>query len=400
MPEADQHTQAPKQQAPSSGGGAEQPEQDAKEMSEAFAKELAKGITAAEPAGDPEVMVAFTLGWQMSELYKPGSWRGQDAKPEEDLPGLGHLGGKERAELGLKQIEVGLKTLEKKIESGGLPVPAVTEATAAVPTKLPDAAYEKAIFELHVNLLTTLTAAHFKLGKAYGLGRALADTTRLPKDLATLKKELDGARIANLTAWLSDLTSLFPPHAGHVVHDSLEAWRDWAASATTDSPENKSIALLRRQGQRWRSLLSGEKSAADALSPKDYVAAGELTITHTGKLAQEFLEKYKRPLGLAASLFVVGLGLVIWDPTGGSLAGGLATIIASLGLTWKGVGSSLGTTAAKIERPIWQGALDTQITTSLGLIPGTTPAKRYIAPAPKMPPTSTDTETTTAAATD
>jgi hypothetical protein len=399
MPEAGQHTQAPKQQTPPNRGGAEQPEKDAKEMSEAFAKELAKGITAAETAGDPEVMVAFTLGWQMSELYKPGSWRGQDAKPEEDLPGLGHLGGRERAQLGLKQIEVGLKTLETKIKSSGLPAPTVTEATAAVPTKVPDAAYEKAIFELHVNLLTTLTAAHFKLGKAYGLGRSLADTTRLPKDLDTLKKKLKGPRIANLTAWLSDLTSLFPPHAGHVVHGSLEAWREWAASATED-PENKSIALLRRQGQRWRSLLSGEKNAADALSVKDYVEAGELTITQTGKLAKEFLAKYKRPLGLAAVLFAVGLGLVIWDPTGGSLAGGLATIIASLGLTWKGVGSSLGTTAAKIEHPIWQGALDTQITTALGLIPGTTPAKRYVAPTPKVLPTPTDNETTTAAATD
>ena len=89
MPDAGQHTQAPKQQAPPNGGGAEQAEKDAKEMSEAFAKELAKGITAAEPAGDPEVMVAFTLGWQMSELYKPGSWRGRDAKP--DQVGAVHL---------------------------------------------------------------------------------------------------------------------------------------------------------------------------------------------------------------------------------------------------------------------------------------------------------------------
>ncbi len=398
MPEARQHTQTP-QQPPPSRGAAEQAEKDAKETGEAFFNELTKGITAAEPAGDPEVIVAFTLGWQMSELYKPGTWRSRDAKPEDDLPGLGHLGGKERAQLGLKQIEVGLKTLEAKIKDSGLAVPTVTAAATALPTKIPDVAYEKAIFELHVNLLTTLTAAHFKIGKAYGLGRALADTTRLPSDLAALKKELKGPRIANLTAWLSDLTSLFPPHAGHVVHDSIEAWRDWAAGATTD-PENKAIPLLRRQGQRWRSLLSGEKNAADALSIKDYVDAGELTITQTGKLAREFIEKYKRPLGLAAFVFCLGLGLVIWDPTGGSLAGGLATIVASLGLTWKGIGASLGTTAAKIERPIWQGALDTQITTSLGLIPGTTPAKKYVTPTPKAPPIPTDNEASTATAAD
>ena len=54
MPEAGHHTQAPKQQAPPNGGGAEQPEKEAKEMSEAVAKELAKGVTAAEPAGDPK----------------------------------------------------------------------------------------------------------------------------------------------------------------------------------------------------------------------------------------------------------------------------------------------------------------------------------------------------------
>ena len=78
------------------------------------------------------MIVAFTLGWQMSELYKPSSWRGQDAKPEEDLPDLGRLGGKERAQLGLKQIEVGLKTLETKIKSSGLAVPTVTEAATGV----------------------------------------------------------------------------------------------------------------------------------------------------------------------------------------------------------------------------------------------------------------------------
>ena len=398
MAEAGQHTQqvAQRQQ---DGDIPQQTAKGTQEAGEALAKQFAKDITAAEPAGDPEVMVAFALGWQMSELYRPGSWRSQDAKPESDLPGLGHLGGKERAQLGLKQIEVGLKTLEAEIKNSGLTVPTVTAAATALPTRIPDPAYEKAIFELHVNLLTTLTAAHFKLGKAYGLGRALADTTRLPKDLATLKKELKGPRIANLTAWLSDLTSLFPPHAGHVVHDSLESWRDWAARATTD-PENKAIALLRRQGQRWRSLLSGEKNAADALSNKDYVEAGEMTITHTGKLAREFIKNYKRQLGLAAFVFCLGLGLVIWDPTGGSLAGGLATIIASLGVTWKGIGSSLGTTAAKIERPIWQGALDTQITTSLGLIPGTAPAKKYVAPTPKSPTTPTADEIATAAADD
>ncbi len=352
-----------------------------KEAGEALVKEFAKGVTVAEPTGDPEVMAAFALGWQMSELYKPNSWPAGNAAPEPDLPGLGRLGGKERAELGLDQVAVGLKKLETAIKDADLPIPSVTQAKAAIPGNMPNVAYSKAIFELHIALLTTLTAAHFKLGKAYGLGRALADTTRVPKDLDTLKRELDPHRVTNLTNWLSDLTSLFPAHAGHVVHDSLEAWRDWAANAAPDGDaSSKEIGLLRRQGQRWRSLLSGEKSATDALNLNDYVKAGELALSHSSSLALNFLGRFKLAVSIVAILFVGGLALIIAEPSAGGIAAGLAGIFASLGLTWKGVGASLGSTAAKMEKPIWGGALDTQIADSISLIPGGESAGKYIPP--------------------
>jgi hypothetical protein len=354
-----------------------------KEAGEAFAKELLRGIAASDPAGDPGVLCAFAIGWQMSELYKPGSWRG-DARREDDLPGLGSLGGRERALLGLDQISVGLKKLEAPVLAAGLEVPDPKAAKAAVPAGGPNAPYEEAVFELHVSILTTLTATHFKLGKAYGLGRALADTTRLPRDLGTLKRELEPHRITNLTNWLSDLTSQFPPHAAHVVHDSLEAWRSWAAAAEHD-PEGKAPSLLRRQGQRWRSLLTGEKAATDALKIEDYVKAGELALSHTSTLARGFIARFKIAASLAVVLFIGGLLLVIFEPTAGSVAGGLAGILASIGLTWKGVGASLGSTAAKLERPVWEGALDTQLTASTLLTPPTEAAREYAIPAQPRP---------------
>lgn len=141
-----------------------------KEAGEALAKELVAGVSAPEPAGDPEVMVAFVLGWQMSELYNPGSWPGKDAQPDADLPGLSELGGSQRAALGLKQVEVGLKSLEDKVKAAGLNVPSVAEAKEKLPAAKLEGPYRAAIFELHVELLTTLTATHFKLGKSYGLG--------------------------------------------------------------------------------------------------------------------------------------------------------------------------------------------------------------------------------------
>ncbi len=356
----------------------------AQEAGDALVTEFAKGVAAKEPAGDSEVMAAFALGWQMSELYKPGSWPAHDAVPEGDLPGLGRLGGKERAGLGLKQVAVGLKKLEQTIKDADLDLPSIAVAEGAIPARFPNDAYSKAVFELHLDLLTTLTAAHFKLGKAYGLGRALADTTRVPKDLDTLKQELDAHRITNLTNWLSDLTSLFPPHAGHTVHDSLEAWRDWASKPVSADQQMKAISLLRRQGQRWRSLLSGEKSATDALKMDDYVKAGELTLSQTSTLALSFLGRFKIAVSIAVILFVGGLTLIILEPTTGNLAAGLAGILASLGLTWKGVGASLGGTAAKMERPLWEGALDTQIVNSISLVPSTESASKY-APPPPLP---------------
>jgi hypothetical protein len=374
--------QDPPQQPQGNGDISGQIAKGAREAGEALAKEFAKDITAAEPAGDPEVMVAFALGWQMSELYKPGPWREQNAKPENDLPGLGSLGSKERAELSLKQLEVGLKKLEQTIKDAGLDVPSVTAATEAMPERVPDPAYEKAVFELHMSLLTTLTAAHFKLGKAYGLGRALSDTTRLPNTFQSLKDELAPHRVTNVTNWLSDLTSLFPPHAGHVVHERVEAWRDWANKDGQSDPQGKAVSLLRREGQRWRALLSGEKSATDALKLEDYVDAGELALSHTSTLALGFLTRFKLAAITAAILFLGGLALVIFEPTSGSLAGGLAGILASLGLTWKGVGASLGTAAAKVERPVWEGALDTQIANSISLLPGSEPAGDYTPPDP------------------
>ena len=87
------------------------------EAAEEALAELKKGLTIAELAGDPEVIGAFALGWQMSELYRPDTWDTQDAQHKPgpdghgDLPGLSGLGGKQRAELAIKQIDVGLKKL-------------------------------------------------------------------------------------------------------------------------------------------------------------------------------------------------------------------------------------------------------------------------------------------------
>lgn len=355
-----------------------------KEAGEALAKELVAGVSAPEPAGDPEVMVAFVLGWQMSELYNPGPWPGKDAQPDGDLPGLSELGGSQRAELGLKQVEVSLKSLEDKIKATGLVVPSVGEAKGKLPAAKLEEPYRSAIFKLHVELLTTLTATHFKLGKSYGLGRALADTTRLPEDLKSLHKQLDPHRIATLRAWISDLTSLLPPHAGHSVNDSLNEWVAWAKTQANTGPlETKNKRLLRRQGERWRALLSGEKRGADNLEFGEYVDAGAQAFSQTGKLAWQFAKRFLPEIGAVLVLVAGSLALVLTNPDAGEAAAGALGLLASIGITWKGVGATLGKAVAQAERPIWEAALDVEIVKAMSLLP-TDPRVQTYTP-PKIP---------------
>jgi hypothetical protein len=53
---------------------------------------------------------------------------------------------------------------------------------------------------------------------------------------------------------------------------------------------------------------------------------------------------------------------------GNAIVAGAATIIATLGLTWKGLGSALGQLTGKAERPIRDAVLDTAIADAIDLL--------------------------------
>ena len=94
------------------------------------------------------------------------------------------------------------------------PVQALLEADLRQPGQL-----RAAVAELHRQLLMALTAADFRLGKAYGLGRALAQTALLPDAThpETFGRTFARFRLDNLLGWLADLRSAFPPHAAEAV---------------------------------------------------------------------------------------------------------------------------------------------------------------------------------------
>ncbi|HEY4826922.1 MAG TPA: hypothetical protein VIH85_09140 [Solirubrobacteraceae bacterium] len=340
---------------------------DAVDVFTAFASSAATAVKQAE-LGQPDekVWVAFALGWQLAELYRPDRRRTTPPVAEDDLPGLGRFTVDEWTHLGLDQVQAGITKLQEAITGAGLDVPDAETFAASVPSITDPAERSEKIREFHVGLLSTLTAADFRLGKAYGLGRALADTTRHPNDF---REELKPGRMANLMEWTLDLATAFQPHASHAVAASMDAWSTWS-TGTTSGDDAAVLRTLAAQGRTWRSLLSGEKRASSVLETGDYVKAGEGLVERSKSLVGQFLHHYWWLAGLIALLFVGGIAVILIGGNARSLVTGAATILAGLGLTWKGVGATLGTAAARLEEPVWGAELDAVISSRITNLPG------------------------------
>lgn len=309
---------------------------------------------------DPRVSVAFALGWQMAELYRPDRRHEQEPAQPDDLPGIASFDETQVTELGLHQIDAALARLKDPIAGAGQDVSLIERAAQALREGCDTPQRAALVLALHIQLLSTLTAADFRLGKAYGLGRALADTCREPPDL---EREFRPRRVATLCDWTADLSSAFPPHAGHSVKESLGRWKtrlnaDWGS---VDRHRELVISQLRRQGELWRSLLSGEKLGRDMLERSNYVRAAESVAVQFRDLALHFIGRFRLLVLAVALLFGGGVALMVSVQNSAAITAGAGGIIASLGLTWKGVGGSLGRAVATIEQPAWEAQLDIAI---------------------------------------
>jgi hypothetical protein len=313
--------------------------------------------------GEPDhhVSDAFALGWQVAELYRPD--RGNAAPQpvsDDDLPGLSRLSEAEWTEIGLDQVQAGTAKLWKPIFEAGLEPPDAQEFASIVNAVTDEAARTQAIRDFHIDLLAVLTAADYRLGKAYGVGRALADTTRPPVDY---QAELTPPRVATISGWIRALATALPPHAAHPVADSLDAWSRWAHPRELQERVNVdvTVAKLAPQGRLWRSLLSAEKRPTDTLETSDYLHAAEGMLRQSAALAMRFLKHYWWLVLLIVVLFVAGIVVVAISSRPAGVVAGAASILASLGLGWKGAGSAVGRAGSRVEQPLWGAQVDTVI---------------------------------------
>jgi hypothetical protein len=335
------------------------------------------------PAPDGRVSAAFALGWQMAEVYRPNARSTVPPAGSTDLPGLARLGDDERALIAVKQIEVGLVRLASAVTAAGLTAPDFAPLQASFAHGVTPSQRSQAVLDFHLQLLSTLTASDYRLGTAYGLGRALADTCRNPVDRGSLAAEFKPHRISQLRAWLDDLTSALPPHAGHSVGDSLGRWAQWTAGPGSNDPlPDGTLNQLRRQGDLWRSLLAAEKSGPDMLEPGNYLDAASQLLRTSGGIVLRFAARFWWVVLVALGLFGVGLSLLISQKATGTIVAGAGALLASFGVTWKGIGGSLGAIGGKVELQLWGAELDTAIADAITLLPSplTTPRKLHHPP--------------------
>jgi hypothetical protein len=389
----------------------------------------ASGATDAARDG---VVSAFVLGWHVTELFHarvPRSRRPRQVSADK-LPGIGELDPLSRAGLLLAQVQADLHRVWRFDDTGQQPpdpgpIKSLLQADARQQGQL-----QHGVLQLHRQLLVALTAADFRLGKAYGLGRALAETVLRPdaKDPASYQRAFARYRLANLLGSLADLKSAFPPHAAEAVRGSLDAWAGWvdapslrpavdddrpASQAAVDgqapgttwtrpptpqlqlrrmlskfrfatqspgpqarpvdwgsAPDRQSVTrALHRQGELWRAILSDEKDCLDFLSTDNYLRAADQLLGRIRHLTLRFVRHFWITSTLAAMILVGAIIAVFLVHATSTVVAVVVAGAGAVGVTWKGAASSLGRVLAQAQRPLWEGELDAAVANAVTWLP-------------------------------
>jgi hypothetical protein len=200
------------------------------------------------------------------------------------------------------------------------------------------------------------------LAKTIEAGRQLAEyvfgpeVTAIPVVPVVPARRLSEEKVLGTCSLLAELQACFPARATAAVAGSLVYWQRWAAGKESDAT-GVGTALL-RQGERWRSLMTGEARADDLLDLRDYREAVREYLHQVVLLCQN-----NQPLWVAIAALLAATGgsvycIVTFAPTGAAvIAGVIAAGAGALGITWKTVAATAGKVAALLERPMLDDGL-------------------------------------------
>ena len=331
-----------------------------------------------------QVCIAFAVGWQVAELYyAPVAEASRQPHNETGLVRVSNLGPADVERLRLEQIREGLQKLDAAANEA---VPLIDASLARTSGVVPETRAE----ELHEAVLIDLTASDFRLGKAYSIGCALATTTMVPRFPRTTKdprpiyqEQFDPKQLQDVYGWIADLKTVLPNHAAYATSWSLQQWQWWVSRADPEEDWDQVDLTLRRQGQQWRALLSGERQPKDLLTAMSYVDAAKGLSARLGRTIGAFVSRYKG--FVFGSLLLLGAlvgGLSYWASQGENAKATWAGITAVVGLIggWRGVSGTLGRSLGTAEEPLWDAELDGVIAQRVVLLP---PGAAIVPPLPE-----------------
>jgi hypothetical protein len=318
---------------------------------------------------DPVACTAFALGWEILALFRRASFGDGGEEEEGSLARLDTLSERQRTVLAADLIEANLGKLgdapaaASLVEQAGLErLRRAVEAEPVDPREL-----RGAVEKLHVDVLFALAAADLRLGRAYALGQALADTCLRPQDRPSFDLAF-GTRLIRVKDWLADLASSFPPHSSRAVVLSLRAWEAWAAEPNlggeplaweTDGPGVRQA--LRRQGEVWHDLLTYDKRGEDMLDTDHYLRAANSLVAAMASTVWRFLRPLRFPLAVATLLLAGGIALLLLTGAVGQVLGAIAVVAGAAGITGAGIRARLGKVAAQLQFRLWGAELDLAI---------------------------------------
>jgi hypothetical protein len=330
------------------------------------------------------VTAAFILGWRLAELYNrdslpPPKKLAEEAeeKVPDHLPGASEMSEHDRATVLLRQAQAALDVAAAT--TSGLP------GLEAIQEVLDRAGHHRdevrrQILCTYRSIQGSLLGANPRMAMSYGLGRLLADTAWLPHSgrPEVFAERFDRYRLDNARHWLGDLTASFNPRVTSAVTASLNAWEAWINSQPRKdgcidpaSLDANVVRSLHSQGELWRRLLSGEMEPVQLLGPEDYVEAGE-------RLLQRGLEitaRYVRRWWPVITAFITATGAAIWTAVTYAPAGTdrvtavIVSAAAALGVSWKGLGATLGKALNQTENALWASEVNVAVQNAATILP-------------------------------
>jgi hypothetical protein len=307
--------------------------------------------------------IAFGLGCHMGQLYHFQWGAEQETDAVDSLPGISQLPVTARADLLRIQIGVALEKLGHA--ELGDDLQARGQGDTAVP-----AVSRETVYAFHMRVLPRLTAEESSLGKAYDLGRALAETALSPglPDAPAFGVRFSAGAVQLLKSELSDLRGRFPVHACEAVEMSLDAWQQWVKEKKLDPDpsswnpkQERAVAqALRRQGEVWYALLVGDMDPARLLTVNDYLAAIKSIFTAISGIAWSFLAKIgvrRGPIAILLLSVIAVFALFKLTNQVFAIIGPLFLLIGLLGITVGAVTSSLRQALQQAGAGLWDAEL-------------------------------------------